>query len=79
MKTIYVAKGDVVPGTNGGRPWMVDSGLTPGSVPLQVDDDVFAPIGAVWDGDYRSRRPSFLIDGKVCVEKKKRTRAKKKT
>jgi hypothetical protein len=51
MKTIYVKKGPL--GMAG--PWLVSKD----GHPLEVEDDVKAPIGSVWDGDYRSGRPTF--------------------
>lgn len=57
MKTIYLTKGPPVPGTNGGRHWLVTDAITTTS--LEIADDIDAPIGSIWDGDYRSGRPTF--------------------
>lgn len=52
MKTVFVAKDG---GLKSNSPWIVvENGYA-----LQVEDDVEAPLGWLWDGDYRSTRPTF--------------------
>lgn len=49
MKTVYLEK------LNG--QWLASPHETPFSI--EVEDNIKAPAGSIWNGDYKSGRPKF--------------------
>jgi hypothetical protein len=56
MQTIYLTRGDPILYPRN-RPWVVS--VDPTDTKLEIDDDITAPPGWIWEGDYSTSRPTF--------------------